>query len=434
MSAHRSRADAPAGDERRASTAPWHADATALRRFLGDFLLGEIAALRPGGGTPPPPPWKHDLRIDENGLGLDSVERLAVAAALSEALHLRDSGVEDLLRVPPVFGEWLDLLRAALIGSDSRLTFRTSGSSGTPKPCVHALADLQQEADFWAGALGRISRVFAAVPAHHIYGFLFTVLLPARVGGLEVVDARRLTPQALQRQLRADDLLVGHPLQWSLLARYGQALPGAVTGVTSGAPCPDELAGALERLGLARLVQVYGSSETAGVGWRSSPACGYRLLPFWSRDPAHDGGLIRHLPHGAARTQPLQDRLIWHPDGSFAVGERLDAAVQVAGVNVHPGEVRRTLLEHPAVADAAVRLMRPEEGNRLKAFIVPNASADAAALPEELMRWSTTRLRVAERPKSFTLGGQLPVDERGKLRDWPLEVGDPAGPLATPRS
>ncbi len=414
-----------------AARTPWHADPGAVQRFLVDFVSGEMAALRPGGAALPPPPWPRELRLDESGLGLglDSLERLAVAAALTEALHLHDSGLENLLLMRAEFGDWLDLVPAALARSGSRQTFRSSGSSGTPKRCTHPLAELDEEVDFWADVLGEVGRVWSAVPAHHIYGFLFTVLLPARLPGLKVVDARRCTPQALQHGLRAGDWVIGHPLQWRLLTRYGEALPAGVRGVTSGAPCPDALAHDLERLGLAQLIQVYGSSETAGIGWRTSPAAGYRLLPFWARDPRDDGQLLRLLPDGPPRAQRLQDHVIWQADGAFTVGERLDAAVPVAGMNVYPGEVRRRLLEHPAVADAAVRLMRPEEGQRLKAFIVPHPGVDAASLPAELLRWAASSLRVAERPKAFSVGAQVPMDERGKLLDWPLPGGDAGGPL-----
>jgi long-chain acyl-CoA synthetase len=62
---------------------------------------------------------------------------------------------------------------------------------------------------------------------------------------------------------------------------------------------------------------------------------------------------------------------------------RAEGAVQVGGVNVFPDVVGRVLTAHSGVAQAAVRLMRPEEGTRLKAFVVPQPQADrAASLPD----------------------------------------------------
>ena len=58
-------------------------------------------------------------------------------------------------------------------------------------------------------------------------------------------------------------------------------------------------------------------------------------------------------------------------DGRFLVPlKRRDACVQVAGINVYPKHVEKILSQHPAVKTCRVRLMRPEEGTRLKAFVV----------------------------------------------------------------
>jgi acyl-coenzyme A synthetase/AMP-(fatty) acid ligase len=114
--------------------------------------------------------------------------------------------------------------------------------------------------------------------------------------------------------------------------------------------------------------------------------------------------------------------LEWNPDGRFCVRGRRDEAVQVGGINVFPARVRKVLLEHPGVADAGVRLMTPEEGARLKAFVVAAPGVDCEALRTELERWVVNRLTVAERPKSLVFGARLPVNEQGKLADWPAVV------------
>jgi long-chain acyl-CoA synthetase len=89
---------------------------------------------------------------------------------------------------------------------------------------------------------------------------------------------------------------------------------------------------------------------------------------------------------------------------------------------VFPVRVREILCRHPAVADAAVRLMRPQEGTRLKAFIVPKDPrlADASLL-SELTAWIDGELTAPERPKALRLGPQLPVSTVGKLADWPVQ-------------
>jgi long-chain acyl-CoA synthetase len=395
-----------------------------LARFIADLVVAETAFLRPGAAALPAGPWPLDTALGEDGLGLDSLERMSVAAALSEALHLYESGVEDLLATgTTTFGEWLQIASRALAHVDARITFRTSGSSGKPKPCTHTLADLQQETRFLASLLGGqphapLRRVLTAVPAHHIYGFLFTVLLPIELGALPVHDVRHVTVNNLPRRMTAGDLLVSHPAHWALLARHADSLPAGVVGTTSTAPCPDETAQALAERGLQRLVQVYGSSETAGIAWRDAPAAHYELMAHWSRLEGQANELLRASDNMAARAFPMQDALKWHSPRHFSVAGRLDQAVQVGGINVFPSRVRDVLLQHPEVADAAVRLMTVHDSSRLKAYVVPKPDAVTTDLGQRLDTWLAPRLSAAERPRAFALGAELPRNAQGKLVDW----------------
>ncbi|MBC8086057.1 MAG: AMP-binding protein [Phycisphaerae bacterium] len=398
----------------------WHVHPGALPRFVADLIVAEVTSLRPGGAELPPTPWALDLPIGSPGLGLDSLERMSVAAALSQALHLHESGQDDLLLVKRQFGEWLDVIADALLAFDSRITFRTSGSSGSPKACVHLLASLEQEVDVVCDVSGPVKRILSAVPAHHIYGFLFTVLLPARLDVHEVIDIRRLTPQVLGHMLRPGDLVVSHPAHWDLVARHTSFSLETIRGISSTAPCPAELALRLAQRGLTQLLQIYGSSETGGVGWRTSASAPYTLMEFWSRDATQDGGLLRTLPDGSGARHVLQDNIEWLPDGRFHVGPRRDAAVQVGGINVFPARVRDVLLTHPEVVDAAVRLMSPHEGARLKAFVVLRPETNSQTFREQLQGWLSTQVSAVEMPKSITLGDTLPRNDQGKLSDWPI--------------
>ncbi|NNU45045.1 AMP-binding enzyme [Ramlibacter montanisoli] len=71
--------------------------------------------------------------------------------------------------------------------------------------------------------------------------------------------------------------------------------------------------------------------------------------------------------------------------------------------------------------DAAVRLMRPDEGTRLKAFIVTRPPAPPApTLLADLQHWIDRELSTPERPKAIRFGAQLPVTPSGKAADWSL--------------
>jgi 4-coumarate--CoA ligase (photoactive yellow protein activation family) len=403
-----------------AASPDWWEDEPSVLRFVSDLLAAELAQARPGRmpAQPQMPPWPPGLDFVRD-LGADSLELLGMGTALAEALHLERGGVDERLLARPCLRDWAAAARDSLRTSDSEITFRTSGSAGSPKRCTHAHGLLWQETIELARLLPGRRRVLSLVPGHHIYGFLFTVLLPRALGIVEVLDLRTATPATLLREARDGDLVVAHPGWWEQLARLGPRFPSGVVGVSSTAPCPDALARELADAGL-RLLQVYGSSETAGVGWREQAGAPYRLLPHWSRSGA-PGELLRKLPGGAEARYPLQDKLEWEDERRFRPSGRIDGAVQVGGTNVFPSYVAEVLAMHPGVKEAAVRPMRPDEGSRLKAFVVPaEASGEAglASLRSELLGWCAARLSTPERPAAISFGARLPRQASGKPADW----------------
>jgi 4-coumarate--CoA ligase (photoactive yellow protein activation family) len=393
----------------------------ALARILESKLRAELAAARGRSGAPPPAlppaPWPEDMPLDEGGLGADSLERLWLAGAVNEMFHLHEAGLEESLLGSPLLGDWLDRAGEALRAA-GRVTFATSGSTGAPKRCAHALPDLLEEVEALAALLPGRGRVVSTVPAHHIYGFLFTALLPDRLGA-------PVAPAGTS--LESGDLVVSFPERWLFLERSVERFPPDVTGTTSTAPCPAWLPEALAARGLAGLLEIYGSSETAGIGTRRWPDPAYTLLPHWrfagpasGPDPDLDQSprpleLVRRS--GARAT--TMDGLVPEGERRFTLGGRVDGAVQVGGVNVQPAAVGARLRDHPGVRDAAVRLMRPEEGSRLKAFVVPSdPAADREALRAALGAWIDAHLAAAERPRALSFGAELPRNPMGKPADW----------------
>lgn len=402
--------------------APWWSARPALLRFVADLVASELAALRHDPHLLPHA-WTEALSL-ERDLALDSLEFMHVGGALSAALQMHHSGVEDYLLARRTLGDWVDIAAVALRRHDATLMFSTSGSTGRPKQCSHGLDRLEQEAQVLAALFHGRRRVLVAVPGHHIYGFLFSQLLPRHLGlePAQVRDVRAQLPAALARHAAPGDLIVGHPAFWEAALAGQSTFPADVIGVSSTAPCPDEVAAAAEARGLASLFQVYGASETGGLGWRASHRKDYRLLPYLERDPVDARAIVRTLPDGRRETLAAQDVLAWHGARRFSVLARYDGAVQVGGLNVFPGHVQAVLLEHPGVADCAVRMMRPDEGTRLKAFIVrqPGDGACERAFLASLRTWIDGRLSVAERPKALTVGARLPRNALGKPADWSI--------------
>ncbi|WP_375428536.1 AMP-binding protein [uncultured Sphingomonas sp.] len=376
-------------------------------RIVLDLLREEVAASRRNAAaTLLPATWSEATRADGEGLDLDSLERLTIAAALNEFFHLHEYGAEDHLLASPSVGDWCDVVEQSLRATGTHLTFRTSGSTGTPNRRTHRVADLLAEAAGWADHLGPTGRLIALVPSHHIYGALFTAMLPDLTG----CPVERAAGADAVARAAPGTVVIATPTMWAYLSRSLPCFPPGVTGVSSTAPMPARLAHQLTGQRLARLVEVYGSTETAGIAVRDRHDAPFRLLDRWVR------GATGELTGADAEPVAMPDAAEWLDDRCFTLRGRIDGAVQIGGLNVFPDRVRDVLLAHAGVAEAAVRL--DADTGRLKAFVVPAGTQAGDVLVGELDRWCGARVADVERPRRIAVGADLPRGAMGKPADW----------------
>ena len=396
-----------------------------LRRVLQSLIASERAAARGLRGPPAtrdkglPAIWPETLRLSDDGelsLNCDSLELLQLAAAANEMFNLYEGGDEANLLAMDTLGEWFDHILHSMARHVPRVTFQTSGSTGVPKRCRHPIAHLRLEARALAERFADRRRIVAIVPAHHIYGFIFTALL-ADVLGVEVWSAERASPGELARGIGPGDVVVTFPERWIWLERSIPEWPPDVVGVTSSAPCPSGLVSSLRDRGLAGMVEVYGSSETAGIAWRDDPEDAYALMPHWDFT-ASAGAEAPTLVHATGFGAGLPDRVLKVGSRTFRLLGRVDDAVQVGGINVHVDRIANLLAGRPGVHAAAVRLRDTKYGARLKAFIVPEPGVDQEDLEIDLADWSARHLSPAELPTSFSFGPSIPTSDLGKPIDW----------------
>lgn len=292
------------------------------------------------------------------------------------------------------------------------VVFHTSGSTGTPVPWRHSTAMLRQEAEAVRPLCAGAARVVCTTPPFHSYGFVFGFLLP-RLSGMEAVLLPSL-PTFLAGELRPGDLLVSFPL---LLGKILEPPPSSARCLCSTAPCPPGLFPRLESLGFAGMTEIYGSSETGAVATRTAEDEPFTLLPHWRK-----GGetvILRSSPEGeSGSASPLPDHVAWHGIDRLDLAGRIDQAVQIAGVNVYPEKIAARLRTHPLVRECAVRPMRPDEGSRLKAFIVAEGGLEPSMVRRSLKAYIREALGTAERPARLSFGSSLPRTDAGKLCDW----------------
>ena len=389
----------------------------AVERVCRSALRALWARLRPSSAFPELP---GDLTLREDGLGLDSLELLEAVADANARFALHETGTEDHLLIFPTLAQWAAAIARHIAheGAQARIRFATSGSTDAPRQVEHSLRALDAEVaalrvDLWTAedAPDRLGRIVALVPCHHIFGFLFTALLPDRAG-VPVVDLSGAAPGAVTRVLRAGDALVATPFLLDLALRAGTKIPEACQAIVSGAPMPVALWRAAQAAGLA-VTEVYGATETGGIGLRRAHDAPFELLSHLARDDASIRACGPDAPSGPL---PVQDRLAWHGPRQFRLEGRRDAVVQIGGVNVSPEVVARHLRTASEVADAAVRF-DPQTG-RLKALIVPHdPEADRAMLTARLDAHAN-ELDGPARPRRYDFGDALPRGETGKPADW----------------
>ena len=352
------------------------------------------------------------MQLGDDGagsLGCDSLALLNLASAANEMFHLYAANLDAEMLRARTFGEWLNIIESAWRAGVAHLTFRTSGSTGTPKRCTHAFEALQTEVHFLAGMLAAKKRVLALVPAHHIYGFLFTGMLPDRLGA-EVVTSGIADGTALR--VLQNDLLISIPERWAFLSRTVTVWPAQVDGVVSTSPCPRELIRDLIDNGLRSMTEIYGSTETAGIGTRRWPEERYQLMPHWvpGEDADPERTTLVHL--SGTRVQPM-DRLRFDSDGCFTIAGRLDGAVQVGGINVFPSRIAALLAARPGIANAAVDLFQPN--GRLRAFIVLKSGVTSELVRPELETWMQQHLVAVDRPQTLEFVTALPKSASQEL-------------------
>lgn len=273
--------------------------------------------------------WSQDMVALEFGdsLGVTSIELLELAGEVSEFFHLHETRLDDSLLLRPQFDEWVRLIHTH--SKQQAFSFYTSGSTGEPKLCTHTAANLWQEIEFFAATI-KHQRLISLVPEHHIYGFLWTILLPKCTGVpvLSGADAQRVA----QSQTQPGDLLVATPPVWDFLLRsWGEMSPG-VLGVSSTAPLAPATASKLRHEKLAELYEIYGSSETAAIGYRDGHGGQYGLLPYFS--VLDEANLLKVDDAGKHSIVPVQDYLNFVEPLKFVVSGRRDGLVQIAGHNV----------------------------------------------------------------------------------------------------
>jgi acyl-CoA synthetase (AMP-forming)/AMP-acid ligase II len=243
----------------------------------------------------------------------------------------------------------------------ARVTLYTSGSTGRPKAFPKRLAELEAESGelslLWGGGLaGR--RLYSTVNHQHIYGLLFSCLLPIS-SGIPFFSEQVRYPESLEGLPDADPVLVCSPAFLKRIAKTEfrrEPLFAKPVIFSSGGVLPPDAARATEaKLGAAPL-EIYGSTETGGIAWRISVTettwMPFRRNRVFFTDEGRIAVASPYILDPAGFVSGDLGRFV--EGGRFVLEGRADSIVKIEEKRISLTEVESRLAESPFVAESAV--------------------------------------------------------------------------------
>lgn len=295
-----------------------------------------------------------------------------------------------------------------------RITFTTSGRVNESRQNVHTEQMLAEEVEGLRPFFINRKRIVALIPSNHWYGFVFTVYLP-RTLGIEVTVLPPDPSASWKKLLQPGDCVIGTPLFWNRFLRAGNRFANDVMAVSSMSSCKDEEIKQLFNAGLTNFLEIYGSAETGSMATRTRAGDPFELLNFWEVSRQKDTPKFKR--NSQAEWLLVPDELAFASDRLIRPLRRKEDCVEIGGEKIYPKQIEEILLLHPAVSSCRVRMMRPEEGNQLKAFVVLKEGYTPAH--EGIIRgYLLQKLTANQMPRSFTFGAELPTAAIGKESDW----------------
>jgi acyl-CoA synthetase (AMP-forming)/AMP-acid ligase II len=332
--------------------------------------------------------------------------------------------------------------QSGLKGTDVADIIYTSGTTGRPKGAMMNHLQTLRMYEEWAtlADLREGDRYLMINPYFHTFGLkaglIASFLRGATMVPVAVFDSARVVELISSEAIT---MLPGPPtLYHSLLALQDKSMLSSLrAGVTGAADIPVDLVRRiLSDLPFQTLMTGYGLTEAGNVTL-SRPGDSFSDVATTAGLPcdgvevriADDGevlvrgyGVMQGYFDDTAATAEAIDGGGWlHTGdlGTFTESGRLRIAGRkkdmfiVGGFNAYPAEIEGFLMEHPAVAQAAV-IGVPDErlGQVGKAFVVATSQLGAG----ELLAWARDRMAGFKVPRLVQFVDELPLNATGKVR------------------
>jgi benzoate-CoA ligase len=389
--------------------------------------------------------------------------RTALAANPNEVHHLIVSRASEVL--PQGAHDFASLVAqsapapaADTHGDEPAFWLYSSGSTGAPKGTVHTQANLYWTAELYGKAvlgLREDDLVFSAAKLFFAYGLGNALSFPLSVGASVVLMAERPTPQACFKRfidlkptvfygaptgyggmLASPDLPKKSDVALRLCSSAGEALPQDI-GQRWTNHFGVEI---IDGIGSTEMLHVFLSNRPGDVryGTTGKPVPGYEIeLRGEDGRPVPDGeigdlyikGPSAALMYWNNRDKSRDtfqgawtkagDKYTRDADGYCTYAGRNDDMLKVSGIYVSPFEVEATLVQHPAVLEAAVIGKQDADGlTKTKAFVVLKAGSQATEA--ELQAFVKEKLAPYKYPRFIEFLSELPKTATGKIQRFRL--------------
>jgi benzoate-CoA ligase len=334
----------------------------------------------------------------------------------------------------------------------------SSGSTGRPKGTVHSHANPYWTVELYGKAVLALCEediCFSAAKLFFAYGLGNALTFPLSVGATTLLMAERPTPEATFKRWteQKPTVFFGAPTGFAgmlasprlpgreevalrLVSSAGEALP-ADLGERFKAHFGVDI---VDGIGSTEMLHIFLSNRPDQVrygttGW---PVPGYEIELRGDEGQAvpdgEPGDLYIHGPSSAmmywgnrAKTRETfqggwtksGDKYIRNTDGTYTYAGRSDDMLKVSGIYVSPFEVEATLVQHPAVLEAAVIGKEDDEGlTKTKAFVVLKPGQQASEA--ELKAFVKERLAPFKYPRFIEFLPDLPKTATGKIQRFKL--------------
>ena len=308
----------------------------------------------------------------------------------------------------------------------------TSGTTGERQAVSKNLGQLKEEVKTLENVFGERlgnSVVFSTVSHQHIYGLLFRVLWPLCAG----------RPFHAKTHLFWEDLfadMASHQAATLItspthLERIETIPPGAHLRIvfSSGGKLSETVAFKTTELFGQTPIEVFGSTETGGVGWREQSADPesqlWRPLPGVSVSGAKVLEVTSSFTGLGNDAMVLGDSGTVFPDGRFHVDGRIDRIVKIAEKRLSLDDLEQRLGHHSSIKKARALLLdpAPAKGRRSIGVVVQLSEVGRNTLArggqESLFHEFRTLLLqdfdATLVPRRFRLVDEFPEDSQGKV-------------------